>query len=477
MNFACIEKHSFEIYESSLVWIPMKSLIRNVYSTEVSRVPRVIVGLPEWWGSAELYMQKGSIVNSVAFSQDGNRVVSGSNDNTIRIWNVTTGEVEAELKGHTGCVISVVFARNGSRVVSRSCDRTVQIWDTMVDEVEATKLKGHTNWVTSVALAHDGSQVVSGSDDKIWNAMADEVETVLKGHMGLVKGSQNVSGLHNGTWDKKICIWNATRGEVEVELKGHRDWVTSVVFSQDVNKVVPGSSDNTVQVWNPMMGEVEAVLKDHTSWVTSIAFAQDGRQVATGLSDNTVQNRNTTMGEVETELKGNTGWVAPIAFVQDDSQVVSKSENKTVCIWNAAVGEVEAVLKGHIGWVMSVAFTQDGSQVVSKLDDKTVQIWNTVTGKLQLVMTATTITLPDASAVHSVGEGDFHISYIDQPSTTSIHGPLSISDDHEWIMGALHDCWIPSHNRDFISSSISGDRVCFGYSSGNVTIFDMKAAQ
>jgi WD40 repeat protein len=101
MNFASIQQHSFEIYESALVWIPKKSLIRKVYATDVRRVPRIILGLFDSWGSTELHMQNGSIVTSVAFAQDGSRVVSGSYDKTVRIWNATTGEVEAELKGHT----------------------------------------------------------------------------------------------------------------------------------------------------------------------------------------------------------------------------------------------------------------------------------------------------------------------------------------------------------------------------------------
>ena len=124
--------------------------------------------------------------------------------------------------------------------------------------------------------------------------------------------------------------------------------------------------------------------------------------------------------------------------------------------------------------VTSVAFSQDGSRVVSGSDDKTVRIWNTVTGKSQIMMT-TTAMISNSGIVHNAGGGYFHISYPEHP-TLSIHGPLSISDDYQWIVGALHDCWISSRNCDFISSSFYGDRVCFGCSSGNVIILDMKVA-
>ena len=153
-------------------------------------------------------------------------------------------------------------------------------------------------------------------------------------------------------------------------------------------------------------------------------------------------------------------------------------------------GKVEAELEGHMGPVNSVVFSQDGSRVVSGSDDKTVRIWNvsqvasgsddkivpfckTVRSEMQLL--STPITLPDTSIIHGKGKGDFHISYPEQ-RTLSIHGPLSISDDCQWIEGALYDCCILPHNQNFTSSSISDDRVCLGYGSGNLIIFDMNVA-
>ena len=166
-------------------------------------------------------------VSCVAFSQDGSRVVSGSSDEMVRIWNVTTGKVEAELKGHTDEVNSVAFSQDGSRVVSGSDDKTVRIWNVMTGEVEA-ELKGHTDWVMSVAFSQDGGRVVSGSSDKT------------------------------------VRIWNVTTGEVEAELKGHTDWVKSVAFSQDGSQVVSGSSDQTVRIWNVTTGNSQSIASDIT---------------------------------------------------------------------------------------------------------------------------------------------------------------------------------------------------------------------
>ena len=196
MDFEAVQKHSMEIYQSALVWIPKKSLIRKTYIADVCRVPKVTLGLSDLWGQTELVMQNGSEVNSVALSQDGSQVVSGSWDGMLRIWNVTTGGVEAELKGHTDWVTSVAFSQDGSRVISGSRDKTVRIWNATTGGLEA-KLKGHTVEVTSVAFSQDGSRVISGSKDKT------------------------------------VRIWNAMTSGLEAELKGHTNSVTSVAFSQD----------------------------------------------------------------------------------------------------------------------------------------------------------------------------------------------------------------------------------------------------
>ena len=89
MNFACIQKHSFQIYESALVWLPKKSLIRNVYATDVKRVPRVIHGLPNLWGSTVLSRHGGT--SRIAYSSPLQRRAKGHSTllDTVRSWQAT----------------------------------------------------------------------------------------------------------------------------------------------------------------------------------------------------------------------------------------------------------------------------------------------------------------------------------------------------------------------------------------------------
>jgi WD40 repeat protein len=117
----------------------------------------------------------------VVYSPDGSRIVSGSGDNTIKIWDAGSGRELDTFKGHTGGVESVAYSPDGSRIVSGSDDKTIKIWDAETGwrilwtggGHELQSLEGHTSWVRSVVYSPDGSRIVSGSSDdtiKIWGA-------------------------------------------------------------------------------------------------------------------------------------------------------------------------------------------------------------------------------------------------------------------------------------------------------------------
>ena len=157
------------------------------------------------------YGHTGGVL-SVAFSPDGKRIVSGSEDQTLKVWDATTGQETLTLKGHTGAVQSVAFSPDGKRIVSGSDDQTLKVWDATTGQ-ETLTLKGHTGAVQSVAFSPDGKRIVSGSDDQT------------------------------------LKVWDATTGQETLTLKGHTGGVRSVAFSPDGKRIVSGSDDQTLKVW------------------------------------------------------------------------------------------------------------------------------------------------------------------------------------------------------------------------------------
>jgi len=159
-------------------------------------------------------------VQSVAFSPDGSKIVSGSGDKTIRVWDASTGvEMLPPLQGHNNRVQSVAFSPDGSKIVSGSDDKTIRVWDASTGVEMLPPLQGHNDWVKSVAFSPDGSKIVSGSGDKT------------------------------------IRVWDASTGvEMLPPLQGHNDRVWSVAFSSDGSKIVSGSNDKPIRVWDASTG-------------------------------------------------------------------------------------------------------------------------------------------------------------------------------------------------------------------------------
>ena len=151
-------------------------------------------------------------VYSVAFSPDGQYILSGSGDDTIRVWDREGKEVGQPFTGHTSDVYSVAFSPDGQYIVSGSEDDTVRVWDRQGNQV-GQPFTGHADGVNSVVFSSDGQYIVSGS------------------------------------LDKTIRVWDRQGNQVGQPFTGHTEGVYSVAFSSDGQYIVSGGWDNTVRVW------------------------------------------------------------------------------------------------------------------------------------------------------------------------------------------------------------------------------------
>ncbi|KIL65683.1 hypothetical protein M378DRAFT_10566 [Amanita muscaria Koide BX008] len=332
-------------------------------------------------------------VYSVAFSPDGKQIVSGSEDG-IFIWGAMTGLLVREIRGHDGAVRSVAFSPDGERIVSGSKDCTICIWDTKTGQMVDMPLEGHFGTVCSVAFSPNGQKIASGSSDMticIWDVKTGlQVCFPLQGHSAEVYSaafSPDSKKIVSGSADKTICVWDAETGfQIGSLLTGHTSAIYSVSFFLNGNWVLSGSGDFTMGLWDIESGTpVCSPFKCHDRGVRTVAISSDGNKIMSGSWDKNVYIRDFEVLQVGTFSKGHTNKIYSVALSPDGNQVVSGSGDCNICIWDVMTGAlVRGPIKGHSGAVRSVAFSSDGKKIASGPEDMTICIWDANTG-LQLV--------------------------------------------------------------------------------------------
>ncbi len=194
-------------------------------------------------------------VTAAVFSSGGRTVLSGSYDNTLKLWDAATGKELRTFSGHTGAVTSVTLSSDGRTALSGSYDNTLKLWDTATGK-ELRTFTGHTGAVTSVALSADGSAALSGSYDKtvkLWDVISARVIRTFTGHTGAVTSvalSSDGRTALSGSFDRTLKLWDIPRGVELRTFAGHTGGVNSVAFSPAGRIVLSGGRDGTTRVWD-----------------------------------------------------------------------------------------------------------------------------------------------------------------------------------------------------------------------------------
>jgi len=240
------------------------------------------------------YRQHTALVNAVAWSPDSKRIASASDDNTVRVWDATTGEHLLIYRGHNNLVEAVTWSPNGLHLASASFDKTVQVWDAS-SGARLLTYPGHHDLVRTVAWSPDSKRIASGSGDKtaqVWDAVDGSTLLTYQKHGDLVEA---VAWSPDGRYiascgnDKTVQVWDASSGQHLLTYRGHTGVVDALAWSPDGRYVASGGDDNTVQVWDAATGNHLLTYHRHPVEVRTVAWSPDGRCIASGGSDKTVQ--------------------------------------------------------------------------------------------------------------------------------------------------------------------------------------------
>jgi WD40 repeat protein/serine/threonine protein kinase len=231
-------------------------------------------------------------VADVDLSPDGKMLVTGSWDQSAKIWDVATGvAIKKLVGGHTDYVKSVQFSPDGKFVLTASDDGTARLWDVNSAKPLDPVFRGHEGSVLQARFNNDGTLILTSGSDKtarIWDAQSGEEKRALVGHEWAVlcgEFSLDNKRVITGGEDNIAIIWDAASGDILLRLVGHTDRITAVAFSPDGTRALTGSQDNLIKLWDAQTGKEILTIKGHSEEITSVSFSQDGRNILSSSRD------------------------------------------------------------------------------------------------------------------------------------------------------------------------------------------------
>ena len=334
----------------------------------------------------ELFMPSGhtDVVNAVAFSPDGTKIVTASWDRTAKVWDAATLLELGTLEGHTDQVKTAVYSPDGKRILTTSRDGTAKLWDAETLR-EAAALKGHRKPVQSAVYSPDGKRILTASYDgtaKLWDAETARVLGTLEGHTGMLESaafSPDGKRILTASRDGTAKLWDAETLREAAALKGHRKPVQSAVYSPDGKRILTASWDRTAKVWDAETLRKLGTLEGHKDRVESAVFSPDGKRILTASWDGTAKLWDAaTLLELGT-LEGHTDNVETVVYSPDGKRILTASWDRTARIWDAATFQELGTLEGNRSKVRSAAYSPDGKRIVAVSADDTAKIWDAET--------------------------------------------------------------------------------------------------
>jgi WD40 repeat protein len=340
-------------------------------------------------------------LDAVAFSPDGARLATASQDHTARVWDLATGETLFTLRGHTDEVVGVAFRSDGAQLGTISLDGTGRLWDAATGQV-MRPLTGHVGEGQDIAFSPSCAaaaanavacvpRVVTADREgtaRIWDAATGAELLVLRGHAGPVFGvafSPNGHRVATAGFDNKVKVWDAATGQELLTLAGHTGPVVSLAFSPDGTRLATGGIDGTARIWN--LGASRELLTLGFPEHTAAALSPDGARLLVGFDNGVVQvwevSSALTHGapaRLVLNLDAHTDAVKAVVFSPDGQRLATASRDHVAKVWNAATGAELLSLAGHTAAVEGLAFSPDGAHLATASGDRTTRVWDLATG-------------------------------------------------------------------------------------------------
>ncbi|MGI0491358.1 NB-ARC domain-containing protein [Alkalinema pantanalense CENA528] len=395
----------------------------------------------------------GGIVRTIAFALEGQYLLSGSLDQTVRLWDLDSqiccgqlvldepiykivvlpsailGVEAVAVAGESGDIrifaLNAIPRMNSSQTAlapeARSTQETEllesqplesqslesqplesqpQLQPLESQSLESTPsepiqyLIGHDDRIWGMAVTYDG-KLISSSDDrtvKLWNLQTGQCEKTFYGHQARIWSvAASAQGLiASGGDDRSVRLWHGQTHRRLHSFQGYHNAMTPVIF--DGAELLTFSTDQIFRRWNLTQSEPIQQFPLPTQSSLQAALNPDRTLIASGNLDGTIPLCDGRTGQLRRTLRGHEAWVRYVDFSPDGQWLVSASGDQTLRLWNVATGSCQKILMGHLGPIQVAIFSPNGRQIASSSWDHTIRLWDIETATCLQVLDPASVT-------------------------------------------------------------------------------------
>ena len=277
-------------------------------------------------------------IRTLDISNDNKLILSGGDDNILRLWNKKTKKQILKKKLELWSIQSLRFSPDGQYIVFGSLDTKLKLLD--IKAKEKRSFHGHEFPIHSVDFSPDGQMIISGSTDKT------------------------------------VKLWNVASGQEIHTFTGYNKAVWKVKFSPDGKQILTASLDGKVKLWDIETKEIIFDTIHDKEACRTIAFSPNGKFIASGGDDNCLKIWDWSKKTLIKTLKGHTNKIWDIIFSLDEKYIFSASLDNTIKLWSLETGQEMFTFKGHKDRVRSIQLSKDGQELISAGDDNQIFVWD-----------------------------------------------------------------------------------------------------
>ncbi|MEG4082768.1 WD40 repeat domain-containing protein [Microcoleus sp. POL10_C6] len=329
----------------------------------------------DWLESWNTFAQfHRDLITALAVTPDNKRVISGSNDQTIRVWDMQTGNLLSILSGHQEQVSSIALSSNGKLLISSSFDKTIKAWKTETLK-EVFQLK---SWLL---IIHKICYIaISG----VWVTLGIAIGFgILKYHPAILQNPLSYVGEFQEFLFIifLISVSLIYRGVCYFIDEEYCERDNKVIITPDNERAITGSRDKTLKIWDLTTRRQIYTLQGHKDWIASVAVTLDSQYLISGSKDKTLKVWNLRTRKELFTLAGHSSPVTAVAVTPDGLRAISSSSDGSLKVWNLESREEILTIDGHRDSVEAIAVTPDGKHLVSAASDHTLRVWDLLTGE------------------------------------------------------------------------------------------------